>query len=54
MLVNLFRQPVSLDAEVQKWPYYVSFPKGSKGRVPVEHTGVMRTSSNKHSSFSET
>ena len=54
MLVNLFRQPVSLDVEIQKWPSYVSCPKGSNDRVSVKHTGVMRTSSNKHSSFSET
>ena len=54
MLVNLFREPVSLDIGVQKWPSYVSSPRGSNGRVSVERTGVMRTSSNKHSSFSET
>ena len=54
MLVNLFSQPVSLHVEVQKWPSYVSWSRGSNGRVSMERTGLIRTSSNKHSSPSET
>ena len=54
MLVDLFRQAVSLDVKVQKWPPYVSYLRGSIGRVSMKRTGVMRTSSKRQSSFSET